>query len=262
MKDTLRIPAIIAALAVMLFSGYKLFTISAEYARGRDTYDQTAQQFVHTTPQPSTAPTAPSMKPVGETEPPEYAPITVDFNALMEVSPHVVGWIYCPDTNIHYPIVQSGNNSDYLRAAPDGSHSYAGTIFLDYRCPGDFSGYNSIIYGHNLLDESMFGTLDRYKRQDYYEAHATLYLLTPEADYRVDLIGGLSLDARSELYRTDHTEESFSEFLETVQEQSDYQAPAEELNLSRTLTLSTCAYENEDARYIVVGALTELDRAE
>lgn len=261
MRQKLRLIAMLAALAVMLFSGYKLYTLSAEYARDRDAYSQTAQQFVQTLP-PATEPSGstPSDPATEPTRPREYAPVTVDFEALGQTSEHIVGWLYCPDTNINYPVVQSGNNSDFLRAAPDGSYRYAGSIFLDYRCPGDFSGQNSILYGHNLLDESMFGTLERYREQDHYEAHPVMYLLTPEKDYRVDLIAGLALDARSALYRTDHTEESYRSFLDTVLAESDFHAPTEELDLSRTLTLSTCAYEYDDARYIVVGVLTELDR--
>lgn len=263
MKEKLRALGILAALAVMLFSGFRIFTISAGYRRDRDAYDRTAQQFVQTLDVPSSPSTeAPPEVSVPPTEPPEYAPIAVDFDALMEVSSQAVGWIYCPDTGISYPIVQSDNNSDFLRAAPDGSYRYAGSIFLDYRCPPDFSGWNSILYGHNLMDESMFGTLERYRDQEYYEAHPTMYLLTPEADYRVDLIGGLELDARSELYRTDHTEESHRTFVEAVLAGSDFQASLEGLELTRTLTLSTCSYGYEDARYIVVGVLTPLDRAE
>ena len=215
-----------------------------------------------TEPAPTAAPrpgdpveTAPSEP----TEPREYAPIRVDFEALLEKNPHVIGWIYAPDTPINYPIVQTKNNSDYLRKALDGSYSHGGTVFLDYRCERDLSGLNSIIYGHNLLDQTMFGTLERYKKQSYYEAHPTLYLLTPEGDYRVDLIAGLDVNAISALYRTDHTAETYQTFLREILRQSDFQTTFPTEEITRTLTLSTCAYEHDDARYIVVGVLTPLD---
>ena len=270
MKQLLRSIGIFAALAVMLFSGCQLVSIYRDYSHSREAYDRTARLFSQTVPatRPSipeaaaTSESSPTGGTVPETTPPECAPLTVDFDALAQTSGYIVGWIYCPDTPIHYPIVQSGNNSDFLRAMPDGSYSYSGSIFLDYRCPGDFTGLNSILYGHNLLDETMFGTLEKYEEQSYYDAHPAMYLLTPEADYRVDLIAGLSLDARSELYRTDHTPESFRAFLETVSAESDFQSSLSLEDVTRTLTLSTCAYDYSDARYILVGALTPLDRPE
>lgn len=197
--------------------------------------------------------------PAEPTEPKEFAPIRVDFEALLEKNPHVIGWIYAPDSPINYPIVQTENNSDYLRKALDGSYAHGGTVFLDYRCEGDFSDLNSIIYGHNLLDQTMFGTLERYKKQSHYDAHPTLYLLTPKGDYRVDLIAGLDVDADSVLYRTDHTTETYREFLREILRQSDFQTVFPTEDIPRTLTLSTCAYEYDDARYIVVGVLTPLD---
>ena len=259
----------VVALAVFILSGYKLLGILSTYREESKANQQVADQFVHVVPLPSQGFTEPSQARPGEdvpetqpTEPKEYAPISVDFEALREVNPYVVGWIYCPDTPISYPIVQTANNTDYLRRGLDGVYRHGGTIFLDYRLEGDFSDYNSIIYGHNLLDSSMFGTLERYKDQSYYESHPTLYLLTPEQDYRVDLIAGLSLDARSVLYRTEHTFETYRDFLSSVLSQSNFQSGRTTEGITRTLTLSTCSYSYDDARYIVVGTLTPLDRPE
>ena len=254
----------ILALGLFILSGYKLFGIVSTYRSESQANEQLAEQFVQTVP-PHTEPvktTEPSSDETTATEPTasnEYAPIRVDFAALLEKNPHVIGWVYAPDTPISYPVVQTENNSDYLRAGLDGSYAHGGTVFLDYRCAGDLSGLNSIIYGHNLLDQTMFGTLERYKKQSYYDAHPTLYLLTPDGDYRVDLIAGLDVDANSVLYRIDHTEETYREFLREVLRQSDFQTAFPTDEITRTLTLSTCAYEHDDARYIVVGVLTPLD---
>ena len=257
----------ILALGLFILSGYKLLGIVATYRTESQANEQLAEQFVQTIP-PHTEPVIPSgpvltepggTLPTEPTEPREYAPIRVDFPALLKKNPHVISWIYSPDTPISYPIVQTENNSDYLRAGLDGSYAHGGTVFLDYRCSGDFSGLNSIVYGHNLLDQTMFGTLERYKKQSYYDAHPTLYLLTPDGDYRVDLIAGLDVDANSVLYRIDHTEETYREFLREVLRQSDFQTAFPTDEITRTLTLSTCAYEHDDARYIVVGVLTPLD---
>lgn len=261
----------VVALAVFILSGYKLMGILSTYRAESKANQQVADQFVHAAPLPTQPAARPTQSRPGEEEPLEttepfdpskYAPISVDFEAIWEMNSDVVGWIYSPDTPISYPIVCTANNTDYLRRGLDGAYRHGGTIFLDYRCEKDFSDYNSIIYGHNLLDSSMFGTLERYQEQSYYESHPTLYLLTPEADYRVDLIGGLGLDARSALYRTEHTFETYRDFLESVLSQSNFMSGHTTEGITRTLTLSTCSYGYDDARYIIVGALTPLARPE
>ncbi|MBR2048470.1 MAG: class B sortase [Oscillospiraceae bacterium] len=264
MSKVIRTVVTIFAIGLFIFSGFQLLEIFAGYRRESQQTHQEAEAYVQTLPKP----TLPSRPPAesqstdpSESQPvPEYAPIQVDFESLLEDNPHVIGWIYGPDSPISYPIVQTENNTDYLRAGLDGSYRHGGTIFLDFRCSGDFSDLNSIVYGHNLLDDTMFGTLEDYKSQGYYSAHRTLYLLTPQADYRLEVIAGLSLDARDALYRTDHTEETYREFLDQVLAASDFQTDFPREEIVRTVSLSTCSYSSDDARYLLVAALIPLDK--
>ena len=76
-----------------------------------------------------------------------------------------VGWLYIPDTNIDYPIMQSGDNEYYTRRAVDGSYLYAGSLFMDYRCSSDFSDFNSVIYGHNMGNGTMFADIPNYENE-------------------------------------------------------------------------------------------------
>ena len=254
----------IFAIGVFIFSGFQLLNILAGYRRESQQTQQEAEAYVQTLPKP----TLPSRPPASteSTEPdvslpePEYAPIQVDFEALLKDNPHVIGWIYSPGTPISYPIVQTENNTDYLRTGLDGSYRHGGTVFLDFRNPSDFSAPNSIIFGHNLLDDTMFGTLEDYQSQDYYDIHPTLYLLTPEADYRLEVIAGLSLDARDPLYRTDHNERTYETFLDRIFAASDFRSDFPREEILRTVSLSTCAYSSEDARYLLVTALIPLDK--
>ena len=270
MRKIIRLLIALAAVILMAISGWNLFTIYSGYREADQANNEIIDQYVHVqtippAPDATQAPDSETTVPVETTEPteaPEYAPITVDFDALMEVNKYVVGWIYCPDTNINYPIVQTENNSDYLRRKLDGSYSYSGTIFLDYRCEADFLDFNSIIYGHNMQNDSMFGTLEKYEKAGYYEEHPTMYLLTPDRDFRLDVIAGLNLSSTSRLYKINHTYDSFNEFLEDIYEESDFQSAIPMDQVLQTLTLSTCSYDYEDARYILVASMTELDRPE
>lgn len=192
---------------------------------------------------------------------PSYAPIRVDFDVLLSENPDVVAWLYVPDTPIHYPVVQAEDNAYYLHRLLDGSNNSAGTLFLDCRNAPDFSDWNSVIYGHNMLDDSMFGSLPDYETQAYFEAHPVLYLLTPEQDYAVELIAGFTTAPDASLYRSlcspaEEREKLLAQWMESSDFSSDIRPTAED----RLVTLSTCTYTFRNARYVVIGVLRPLDR--
>lgn len=108
-----------------------------------------------------------AIKPVSET-----APIKVDFERLQEENKDIIAWLYCPDTEINYPVVQSKDNEYYLRRLLDGTWNIAGTLFMDYRNAADCSDLHTIIYGHNMKNNTMFGSLPKYSKQEYYEEHS------------------------------------------------------------------------------------------
>lgn len=202
-----------------------------------------------------------SMEPEEEvgTKPIRVAPIQVDFDALLAENPDVVAWLYCPDTPINYPVVQAADNDYYMHRLLDGSKSYPGTLFMDYRNTRDFSDWNSVIYGHNMRNDSMFGTLPDYKEKAYFEAHSEIYLLTPQCDYVIDVLAGFVTPNNSELYNALHPEDAekerlVEEWLDAAGFAAEYTPEAEE----RWITLSTCSYEYRNARYVLIGRLEEL----
>lgn len=194
----------------------------------------------------------------GPAEQTESAPISVDFDALWQENEDVVAWLYCPDTPIHYPVVQSEDNSYYLRRLLNGEYNANGTLFLDYRNASDFSDFNSVIYGHHMKNEAMFGTLVKYKEQEYYDEHPVLYLLTPEQNYKVELIAGFVTSSSAELYALVDTPEARAALLEKAVSESTFVPEAAASADDMLLTLSTCSYEYDDARYVVLGKLTEI----
>lgn len=84
----------------------------------------------------------------------ETAPIIVDFEVLQTENKDIIAWLHCPDTKINYPVAQSEDNSYYLRRLLDGSWNTAGTIFMDYRNSADFSDRHTVIYGHNMKNDT------------------------------------------------------------------------------------------------------------
>ena len=188
----------------------------------------------------------------------EAPPIQVDFNLLCNQNQDVIAWLYCPDTPINYPVVQAADNDFYLRRLLDGSYNTAGTLFMDFRNSDDFSDWNSIIYGHNMKNDSMFGTLSDYKAQSYFEEHPVMYLLTPEQNYKINLLAGFVTPANSELYSAfNPSVEERESLVKEWMNASDFDSAsilASEYNL---ITLSTCSYEYSNARYVIVCILEE-----
>ena len=186
----------------------------------------------------------------------ETAPIEVDFDVLLGKNADIVGWLYSEDTPINLPVVQSSDNERYLRRLVDGSWNSSGALFADYRNAGDFSDPNTVIYGHNMKNGKMFGTLPNYKRQAYYDEHPQMWLLTPEGDYRVELVAGYVTSADSGVYDFDQSEEAVLAAVQRAMERSTFTSGAEIAEGDRFLTLSTCSYAYDDARYVLIGRLT------
>ena len=256
-RENIRILIGILAAAIFLFSGYKVCNYYYEARQSSTVTDYLIGKAVETVQ---------DLQPESNTqfnlvaEPTEYVPITVDFSILQAENEDIVAWIYCGDTPISYPIVQSKDNSYYLRRLTDGSWNMSGTLFLDYRCKADFSDSASIVYGHNMKNDSMFGMLPNYCEQSYYDEHPTMYLLTPETDYRVDLFAGYVTPSDSEAYQLQFSEDEKQQFIEQAKEQSDFTADVEVSADDCLLVLSTCSYEYSDARYVLIGKLTELSQ--
>ncbi len=261
-RKILRLTAAALLLLVFLFSGWQVFSTLSEYKRGKESYAELTQEYVsEQSPAPqahNTSVAAVSAEPI-ETEPKETAPISVDFDALLEEYPDVVGWIYCPDTVINYPVAQGKDNSYYLARLPDGTWNGSGCIFMDYRCARDISSRNSILYGHNMQNGSMFAILQKYKDQAFYEEHPVWYFLTPAQDYKIVLIGGYTTPGDDEItYSTPNSREERDVLIEKAEQQTTFHAETEISDDGRLITLSTCAYEYNGARYVLVGVLREL----
>ncbi len=187
------------------------------------------------------------------------APISVDFDALLQENADIVGWLYCENTEINYPVVQAADNNYYLRRDLYGDYLISGTLFVDYRCPTVGTGQNFIIYGHNMNNGTMFGTMVEYKEQAYADAHPVLWYLTPDRDYRIELFAGQVTASDSEVYTPSFgSAERFEEFLRDIKDHSTFVSDLSVTGEDHIITLSTCSYEFGNARYVVFGKLISL----
>ena len=188
------------------------------------------------------------------TEEDKQIPLLVDFDALKQQNGDIIGWIYCPATPINYPVVQGGDNSKYLRADLNGKYSSSGTIFSDYRNKNIGVEANYIIYGHNMKNSTMFGTLNKYKEQSYYDSHPIIYFLTPEENYIIEIFAGAVVKRDSEIYQTSPKEAIISDIIAKSTFNSTVTIKGDE----NIITLSTCSYEFNNARYVLLGKLIKV----
>ena len=170
----------------------------------------------------------------------------------------MVGWIYCEDTAINYPIAQAEDNDYYLHHLFDGAYNSTGCIFLDCRNSSEFTNPHSIIYGHHLRSGNMFAGLMAYKDQAYYEAHPQFLLMTPSQNYMVDVFAGYVANVADEAWKVDfETEDEYALWLKESIEKSCIQSEVVPTAADRILTLSTCSYEFDNARFVLLGVLRE-----
>ena len=151
---------------------------------------------------------------VKETEP--HQVISTDFTKLQDINQDIGAWLLSKDTPIDYPVLQADDNRCYLNHLYTGEINGAGSLFLDYRNTGLFTDRNSVIYGHHMKNESMFHTLEGYKKQDYYDSHPIMILYTPDGDYLVELISGTIEDGMKEFVKLKHSKDLMMTVLITL----------------------------------------------
>ena len=242
-------------IGVFIYSGYTLISKLHEYKVAEDTYDSLSNQYVSSSPKPTVSMDADKE----EILDPEVCPIEVDFDALKTQCEDIVGWIYCPDTVINYPIVQCDDNFYYLHRLINGNYNSSGSIFVECLCPKNFAAENTIIYGHHMNDGTMFAKLVEYTYQEYYDKHPTFYLLTPTRNYRVELFAGYVTEATSDTYQISfEDEDDYQIYLNSMIGQSKFKSNVEVSPKDRILTMSTCTYDYDDARFVVQGRLVPI----
>jgi sortase B len=234
---------LIGSICVIVFSGYKLKESLQIYAEGDQSYENLKEQVRH---QESSS---------SSDDAEDIPPVFIDFEALKKINSDAAAWLYSPDTIIDYPVMRAHDYDWYLHHLPDGTYNANGTLFLDYNCPEDFSGGLSIIYGHHMKSGGMFGSLTEYKEQDYFEEHPYLYLYTEQGSYRIDLKYGCVISAGEWRDRAFMYEVNRKALLSYASSKTTFESSAEYTNRDRLLVLSTCSYEFDDARYVVIGIL-------
>lgn len=185
MKKKIRIVIICILVAALAVSAVLLIRQMLDYKKGSSDYEE-AKSMVNlpeirpTQPEqaPEQAPAAPDAEEApGEPVDPYLEALgAMDISVLQQINPDVVGWIEIPNTVVSYPILHTNNNSYYLNKTWRKDYSSVGSIFLECENRADLSQFNTLIYGHNMRDGSMFSNLKDYQDTEYWQEHPTIYV--------------------------------------------------------------------------------------
>lgn len=181
----------------------------------------------------------------------------IDHDKLYGINEDYECWLYAPATPIDYPVVQCGNNSYYLNRLFNRQSNPAGTLFMDYRNLPDFRDPNTLIYGHHMRDSSMFHSLTDYETEGFFEAHPFMVVIDADEIYVVEIFAGYVTDGSDHCYDIAISdEEDMRQFVTSAEKKSDFDSHVEiDCKKDHLVTLSTCAYNFENARYVVIGRL-------
>ena len=243
----LRCIAVVCALACAI-SIAQIIRIEHQYKVGEKAYDDLALNLV--TLSAADDFTAPGDE-IG-------APIDVNFELLSQMNAEAVGWLYSPGTPINYPVVRSDDNSYYLKHLYNDQKNSSGAIFMDALNDPDMTHINTVIYGHNMKNGSMFASLQNYSDPAYLREHPTIYYMNAQHDYRIDVFACYPESAAAETYTINFdSAETYAGYLQRVWGKSEISADVPMTTDDNIVTLVTCTGYSND-RYVVLGKITQI----
>ncbi len=231
-----------------------------EYADARRAYAALRDLPEATDAPPPAEAAPPALSAVVSDAPPQgQAFFSGKVKLLTDNNPDTIGWLDIPDTSIQYPVVQGKDNDYYMTRTYEKKKSASGAIFLDCATSPDLSGFNTVIYGHNMKDGSMFNGLRLYDQQSYFDAHSRVILtqLRSKKHYKifaaytaqgaqVDFIGYSAVDG-----------ESRSAFIKAIRKRSALKSNQVVSRDDKLLTLVTCTSGTHDWYWVVHAVLVE-----
>lgn len=254
MKKQIRSILTVVFIFVLSFCIYNIYIINNDYGVAEEEYNSLSQSFTNESTEIVT-----NDKENVSSNPTEKEPIAdqenddnlsqennlselkvIDFKSLISLNSDIIGWITIPGTKIDYPILHSNDNKEYLHLTFLKEESSSGSIFVDKNNSGDFSDYNTIIYGHNMKNGSMFSLLKSYKDEEFYKQNKYIQIYTPESSHNYKIIACYETHDTSDSYNIDFQSlTEYEKWLQEISNKSVYKTEEYDFN-KNTITLSTC----------------------
>jgi sortase B len=232
---------LIAGIALLLVAVAIAGTLIYQYLFARGSYEQiSAASGLHVTTDE------------GVVDPATTATdLTFDWDAQRAINRDIVGWVLIPGTRVNYPIVQGPDNEYYLTHLFDSNASGVGAVFLDYEGSATLNARNNMIYGHNMLDGSMFADVTKFMDDAYFDAHRTVYVCTPAANYELRTFAIEVVSEQSEIRTFEFASDSdFQAYVSDLIRYASIVAP-DRGELSSVYSFITCDAADSSLRIIL-----------
>lgn len=187
----------------------------------------------------------------------------IKFEELWEMNPDVYAWITIPGTDIDYPILQhASDNSYYLKHNIDGSYGYPGCIYTENLNSKDFTDNNTVIYGHNMKNGSMFAGLHQYEARDFFDENREVIIYLPDQILHYTIFAAYTYDDRHLLYSFNFSDTDIYEaYLQAIFDIRDMNANIDKdmtvTGENKIITLVTCIGNKPENRLLVQAVLQE-----
>ena len=183
-----------------------------------------------------------------------------EFQTLLNKNQKLIGWLKIADTNIDYPVMQTSDNEYYLDHNLEQEYDKNGSIFMDKDCDVIKPSTNFILYGHHMQSGRMFGNLDKYSKESYYEEHPIIQFDTiyEKGVYQVMYVFRSHVYSEGEIafkyyqFIDVNSEQEFDSYMQEMAAMSLYDTGVTAEYGDQLLTLSTCDYQEKDGRFVVV----------
>lgn len=231
------IAVIVVCAVVFCYAGFRIYDILNQWSEGNTSYRDVKKQYV--------------------SDELSAQETVINFAEMQQEYPEAMSWIRIEGTRIDYPVAQGKDNQFYVNHLIDGTRNKNGAIFADYRNSSDFSDKNTIFYGHHMKSGAMFAALVDYQDMDFYREHPNVELFLADEKYVGEIYSAYITPADSRTFSLKFkNDKEFADYLEMTVEKSLIDTGIAVTAEDRIITLSTCTYEYDDARFVVHAKLT------
>ena len=244
---------VILALIFAVAAGYIIFRLVNSALAGQE-YENIASSYASNISNTTTAPAQSSVV---------LAENPINFEELQEENPDIYSWITIPNTNVNYPVVQSEENDNfYLDHDIHKNYSFPGAIYSQSCNSKDYSDRVTVLYGHNMLDGSMFATLHKFSDPDFFEENKFFNVYTKNRKLTYEVVSAYIYDDRHIMNSFNFADDKvYAEWQEEALNPRSVSSNArKDLKLTKNdkmIVLSTCLNGGGDGRYLVQGVLVK-----
>jgi sortase B len=248
----------IVSFVIALIALITIGMLLVSFKKGEEDYNRLAQQARERI-RPIAGSIINDEEEIPEETMPDPVDIPIDFEFLKGENQDIVAWIQVDGTNIDYPVLYDTTyNMYYLHHNYNGVRTVYGSIFVLGANAADFTDFNTVVYGHNIMNRTMFAQLHEFRKKEFFDSHGTITIYTPDRKLTYQVFAAYRTDSLNIIDNNDFSTEEFrAEYIDSIYAHdavANFKPEYQVTPSDRIITLSTCI-NNASFRYVVQGVL-------